>query len=233
MKKITIILAFLVFFALIGSGLFFKYLEKLDQFPLLQIKVIVPEGYAVKDIAEKFNRFKNFNKEVFLKNAREGYLFPDTYFFNGDETEKKVIERMENNFKKKAGEVGYDALIMASLLEKEAITLEDKKIISGILWKRLEAGMLLQVDASLAYVNSKTSAELTKDDLQDDFPHNTYVNKGLPPTPICNPGLESIEAAKNPAETVYWYYLSDSRHKIHYAVTFEEHKRNKFQYLTK
>lgn len=231
MKKITVILSFLVFFALIGSGLFFRYLEKLGQFPLLQIKITVPEGYTAKDIAEKFNRFRNFDKEVFLKNAKEGYLFPDTYFFNGDETEGKIIKKMEDNFKKKVGEIDYNVLIMASLLEKEAMTLDDKKIISGILWKRLEAGMLLQVDASLAYVNNKTSAELTKDDLEEDFPHNTYINKGLPPGPICNPGLESIEAAKNPTDSLYWYYLSDNKYKIHYTATFEEHKKNKARYI--
>jgi len=231
MKKITIILSFFIFFALIGSGLFFRYLKKLDQFPLLQVKVTIPEGYTVKDIAEKFNRFDNFNKENFLKIAKEGYLFPDTYFLTGKETEKNIVKKMEENFKKKTGDVEPKIVIMASLLEKEARTIEDKKIISGILWKRLEARMPLQVDAVFPYIINKISTELTLDDLKIDSLYNTYLYKGLPPAPICNPGLESIEAAKNPTDSLYWYYLSDSKNNIHYAKTFEEHKLNKIRYI--
>jgi UPF0755 protein len=100
---------------------------------------------------------------------------------------------------------------MASLLEKEAQTIEDKKIISGILWKRLSADMLLQVDASLDY--------------------DTYSYKGLPLAPICNPGIDSIQASLNPVDSPYWYYLSDKNSNIHYSKTFEEHKINKAKYL--
>lgn len=231
MKKITIILSFLVFFALIGSGLFFRYLKKLDQFSLLQVKVTIPEGYTVKDIAEKFNRFNNFDKENFLKIAKEGYLFPDTYFLTGKETEENIIKKMEENFKIKAGEARPEIIIMASLLEREARTIEDRKIISGILWKRLEAGMPLQVDAIFSYIIDKTSAELTLDDLKIDSLYNTYLYKGLPLAPICNPGLDAIDAAENPIDSLYWYYLSDKNSIIHYAKTFEEHKQNKFRYL--
>ncbi|MBI4691871.1 MAG: endolytic transglycosylase MltG [Candidatus Terrybacteria bacterium] len=208
MKKITIVLSFLVFFALIGSGLFFRYLKKLDQFPLLQVKVIIPEGYTVKDIAEKFNRFDNFNKENFLKIAREGYLFPDTYFLGGSENEKEIIEKMENNFKAKIGEIKKEILTMASIIEKEAHDKEDRRIISGILWKRLNDGMLLQVDVEL----------------------DTYENKGLPPMPICNPGLDAVDAALNPVDSKYWYYLSDKNGVTHYAETFEKHKLNRVRY---
>ncbi len=215
MRTKTLILAVIIFFVFLTvfSLWFFSYLKKLDQFPLIQVRVTIPEGYTNKDIASRFNRFKNFDKDIFLRitQGNEGYLFPDTYFLTGQETEGDIIAKMEDNFKKKVGEVKQEIVIMASLLEKEAKTSEDKKIISGILWKRLDAGMLLQVDASLDY--------------------DTYSYKGLPLAPICNPGLASIQAALNPQDSPYWYYLSDGNGNIHYAKTFEEHKINKEKYL--
>lgn len=180
---------------------------------MVQVRVTIPEGYTAKDIASRFNRFKNFDKDIFLgiTQGKEGYLFPDTYFLTGQETETEVVEKMESNFINKVGDIKKDILIMASILEKEAKTEEDKKIISGILWKRLDAGMLLQVDASLDY--------------------NTYSYQGLPSEPICNSGLDSIQAALHPVDSPYWYYLSDKNGNIHYAKTFEEHKINKEKYL--
>jgi UPF0755 protein len=211
----TLILAVIIFlFFLTAFSLwFFSYLKKLDQFPLAQVRITIPEGYTVKDIASRFNRFKNFDKDIFsiITRDKEGYLFPDTYFLTGQETETEVVEKMENNFRNKVGDIKKDILIMASLLEKEAKTSEDKKIISGILWKRLNTDMLLQVDASLDY--------------------DTYLYKGLPLAPICNPGLVSIQATLNPVDSPYWYYLSDKNSNIHYAKTFEEHKINKAKYL--
>ncbi len=129
----------------------------------------------------------------------------------GKETENDVVKIMEDNFKKKVGQSKSEIIIMASLLEKELKTIEEKKITSGILWKRLKADMPLQVDAE----------------------PDTYLYKGLPPAPICNPGLESIEAALNPIESEYWYYLSDKAGVTHFAKTFEDHKLNKARYLTK
>lgn len=200
---------------------------------LPQIRITIPEGYSSRDIAEKFVGFKNFNKDNFLKIAdgKEGYLFPDTYFFTLLETEEEIIKKMEDNFKEKAGDVKPEIIVMASILEKEALTPEDKKIVSGILWKRLETGMLLQVDAVFAYIIDKKSSDLTLDDLKIDSPYNTYLYKGLPPAPICNPGIESIEAALNPTSSSYWYYLSDKNLNIHFAKNFDEHKLNKAKYL--
>jgi UPF0755 protein len=204
---------FIIFFVflIVFSLWFFFYLKKLDQFPLAQVRVTIPEGYTNKDIAERFKRFENFDKDIFFSIAKdkEGYLFPDTYFFTGRETAEEVVAKMEDNFKKRVGEIKPEILVMASLLEKESKLPEEKKIISGILWKRLEVGMPLQVDAEL----------------------DTYHYKELPPSPISNPGLESIEAAKNPVASEYWYYLHDKKGNIHYAKTFEEHKINKEKYL--
>jgi UPF0755 protein len=138
---------------------------------------------------------------------------------------------MESNFKEKAGDVEPEIIVMASILEKEALTPEDKKIVSGILWKRLETGMLLQVDAVFMYIMGKKSSDLTLGDLKIDSPYNTYLYKGLPPSPICNPGIESIEASLNPTASSYWYYLSDKNLNIHFAKNFDEHKLNKAEYL--
>ena len=124
-----------------------------------------------------------------------------------------------------------DIVIVASILEKEVKTSESRAIVSGILWKRLALGMPLQVDATLGYITGKTSAELTIDNLNADSPYNTYRNKGLPPTPISNPGLLALDAALHPKSSPYLYYLSDNNGVIHYAVTFEEHKANKARYL--
>jgi UPF0755 protein len=205
-----LIIIFLIFGA-VFFWLHFSYFDKINNYQLVPLKITIPEGFTCKDIAEKFKVFKNFNQEAFLKTAQEGYLFPDTYFFTGRETEKEVIETMKDNFEKKAGQVKPEILIMASILEKEVKTIEDKKIVAGILWKRLEAGMPLQVDAE----------------------PSTYLYKELPGAPICNPGLESISAALNPVDSPYWYYVSDKQGITHFAKTFSEHQKNIAKYLTK
>jgi UPF0755 protein len=105
------------------------------------------------------------------------------------------------------------------------------QIIAGIVKKRLELGMPLQVDATLEYERGKGSSDLTIKDLQADSPYNTYTNKGLPPTPISNPGTVALLAALHPKQTPYLYYLTDAKGNFHYAKTFEEHKRNKALYL--
>ena len=196
-------------------------------------KVVVPEGSTLKDIAEIFNLFENFNKDNFLMATKnmEGYFFPDTYFFSPYADASEIIAEMKDNFKNKVGNIDPKVVVMASLIEKEAANKSDRRIISGILWKRLNVGMPLQVDAIFPYIIGKKSSELTLEDLKIDSPYNTYLYKGLPPFPIANPGLDAIEAALNPAESFYFYYLADKEGKTHYAVSFDEHKINKRKYL--
>lgn len=198
-----------------------------------KIKVTVPEGSTLKDIAEIFGSFENFNKDDFLTTAEnlEGYFFPDTYFFSPYADTGEIIKEMKDNFKNKAGDIDRKVVIMASLIEKEAANKSDRRIISGILWKRLDIGMPLQVDAIFPYIIGKKSSELTLEDLKIDSPYNTYLYKGLPPRPIGNPGLGAIEAALNPVDSSYFYYLSDKEGNTHYAASFEEHKINKRKYL--
>lgn len=187
---------------------------------LAPVKVTIPEGFNVSEIAELFtNKLPNFKPDQFLLEAREGYLFPDTYFFFTTDNEKDVILSMTNNFNKKilslkqeidsSGRSLEDIIIMASLIEKESKGDEDREYISGILWKRLDINMPLQVDAE----------------------PNTYKEKGLPKKPIANPGFKSIKAAIKPQKTNYLYYLHDKEGNIHYASNFEQHKANKFMYL--
>lgn len=205
-------------------------------------EIRILEGWDVVDIALYLEGEGLFPKEDFIEVAHthEGYLFPDTYRVFEDATPQDIIVLMRDNFEKKAlssYEVEprkiplKEAVIMASMLEREAHTLPDRKIIAGILWKRLDAGMPLQVDATLTYVTGRASLWLTKDDLAFDSPYNTYRNPGLPVGPIANPGLESIEAALNPLPSPYWFYLSDRQGLLHYSATFDEHKQKKFKYL--
>lgn len=214
------------------------------EFLIERKKILITEGEDVIDVADTlYAEIPTFNKDVFVTLARkdEGYLFPDTYFFFTTVSPKEARDAMYANFEakiqpiqgkiSKSGRTLSEIVIMASIIEREAVTPEDRRIISGILWKRIKIGMPLQVDAAFDYVNGKTTHSLTLDDLNIDSPYNTYEYKGLPPGPICNPGLDTIIAAAEPKDSPYLYYLSDKDGKMHYAKNFEEHKRNKLRYL--
>ncbi len=207
-------------------------------------KVTITEGMDSSDIVKLIStKVPSLSGEKLqnVAKSKEGYLFPDTYFIPLSATNDDVIKIMSANFERKISTIDFsksqtskdinEILTMASIIEGEAKTDADRKIVSGILWKRIKLGMPLQVDATFMYINGKGSLELTKKDLTINSPYNTYKNKGLPPTPINNPGLEAIEAVMFPTETSYLYYLSDKNGLIHYAKTFEEHKQNKNKYL--
>lgn len=213
-------------------------------FDLNLIEVVIPEGatnYEIGRILE--SKSDAFDREEFmvLVSGKEGYLFPDTYLFLPNVKAKEVARELNNNFIEKITEIDEeiresgipinDVIKMASILEKEARTTETRKMIAGILWERLKIEMPLQVDAVFAYANGKNSFTLTTSDLRENHPYNTYTNKGLPPTPIANPGLDSILAAINPTKSDYLYFLSDKRGNMHYSVTFKEHVRKKNIYL--
>ncbi|MAZ40909.1 hypothetical protein CL654_02235 [bacterium] len=208
------------------------------------IRVTIFEGQHNREVAGVLaNALPEFDKELFLEEAQalEGYLFPDTYYVLPTQQTSEVIEILNTTFKQKtkdlqlaAEEKGIDwndVIIMASLLEEEARQLETKKKIAGILWKRLEIGMPLQVDAVFTYILDINGLDITLDDLEVDSPYNTYKYAGLPIGPISNPGLDSIEAAIYYEETPYLFYLSDNSGVTHYAEDFETHKANKAKYL--
>jgi UPF0755 protein len=206
------------------------------------VRVTIPEGFNKSEIAKLLKeKIDNFDEKYFLANSKEGYLFPDTYFFSKEEKTKDVLKAISENFDKKMASIQKEldafgrplseVLNMASIIEEEARTTETRRIISGILWKRLEIGMALQVDVTFQYVNGKDTYELTSSDLTIDSPYNTYKYAGLPPTPISNPGLDSIKAAITPTKTNYLYFLSSKQGTMYYAADFEGHKLNRIKYL--
>lgn len=217
------------------------------EFGLIAKKITIPEGSSSFEIAEILkNNLPMFSVEDFenevLDNNYEGFLFPDTYFFMPNTRASDVILMMRENFARQIEKYQPDILkfkkplneviTMASIIEDEANgTLESKRIISGILWKRIRLEMPLQVDVAFSYYNGKNSYTLTKEDLKEDHEYNTYTNKGLPPTAITNPGIDSIRAAITPTKTDYLYFLSDKKGNMYYAKNFEGHKLNRELYL--
>jgi UPF0755 protein len=214
------------------------------EFGINRKKVTFPEGFTIREMAERLAvTFPNFDTAFFISLAqgREGYLFPDTYTFFPSSTPEVIITTLSDNFSRQVEPLAEDIknsgrslkqiITMASIIEREASGDGDMDMISGILWKRFDHGMALQVDAPFLYILDKKSNELTSKDLQTKSPYNTYLNKGLTPTPIGNPGLDSIKAAIFPKDSPYLYYLHDKNGTIHYAKTYTEHKQNINNYL--
>ncbi len=209
------------------------------------IRITIPEGFSSAEIAQRMSeRFSEFDVEEFTRIASkyEGYLFPDTYLFLPNVHAEEVVKAMTDNYQRRIvtleaeirafGKPIEDVITMASIIEEEARTEESRRMIAGILWKRLSIDMPLQVDAAFAFVNGKkASADLTLEDLKIESPYNTYVNRGLPPGPISNPGLDSIRATVTPIESKYFYYLTDNDGFMRYGETHDEHVANKNRYL--
>lgn len=208
------------------------------------VPLTLPEGYTTAEYSLLAKTVLNdFDSDAFLSISKsdEGYLFPDTYYLPPDFSAEELYELLKRTYVEKTsawrermrshplGEEGV--VVLASLLEREANTEESMKIVSGILQKRLQTGMRLQVDASLEYVLDRPLNELTAEDLELDSKYNTYLYFGLPPTPIGNPGLMAILAVLEPIESDYLYYLTDQNGVFRYAKTFDEHKANIAKYL--
>ncbi|MDZ4227257.1 MAG: endolytic transglycosylase MltG [Patescibacteria group bacterium] len=216
----------------------------IGQYGLEPLRIRIPEGASVREIALIFGtRLQRFNAENFLAQAQphEGYLFPDTYFFLPNATENTILQAMRQNFDSQTAELLpeiasstrslADIVTMASTIEREAYDSGDRRLISGVLWNRIRLGMPLQVDAPFVYSIGKGTFQLTVQDLAEQSPYNTYVNKGLPPTPIGNPSLDSLDAALYPAKTDYLYFLADKRGVTHFCKTYDCHLANKARYF--
>jgi UPF0755 protein len=191
-----------------------------------------------RDFSENYEFLKEKPKNVGL----EGYLFPDTYEIDKEASIEKIVRKMLSNFDKKItadlreeikkqGKTIFEIVTMASLIEKEVKTKTEKELVSGILWKRLKAGIPLQVDATISYITGKQTTKISKEETQIDSLYNTYKYPGLPKGPICNPGLESILAALYPKNSQYWYYLSTPNGETIFSKTLEEHNLAKAKYL--
>ncbi len=215
-----------------------------SEFGLMPIKITIPEGSSSFEIADIFlHNLADFDAPLFIKLAqgKEGYLFPDTYLITPNATPQKVIDTLVENFNNQIKKIETqivafkkplpDVVTMASLIEKEARTAESRRVVSGILWRRLDKGIPLQVDAPFVYIIGKGSGQLTLDDLKIDSPYNTYLYKGLPKGPITNPGIDSIIAAVTPTTTPYMFFLTGNDGEMYYAITHEQHIVNKQKYL--
>lgn len=206
-------------------------------------KTTFPEGFDRFEMAENISqKFGNDTAMEFidLSLEKEGYLFPDTYFLPQNSSASLIIEKLESNFSKKtnslkleAEEKGLDwqeVIVLASIIEEEASGKGDREMISGILQKRMSKGIRLQADATVFY-GMKVSGVSGDFDSDFDSEYNTYLHSGLPPKPITNPGVLSIEAAINPKYSDYLYYLHDKEGNVYYAKTYDQHKANINEYL--
>ena len=223
------------------------------------IKFTIPEGFGVKEIAERLQNLDLVDKEDFIKAATdfapydymkkhknvryaaEGFLFPDTYSVESDMDIDEILALMAQNFdqrlssglRKRAADLNlsiYDLITLASLVEREVRFPEDRPIVAQVLLKRLKLNMPLQTDATLQYLMDTPKEDVSIEDTQIDSPYNTYQHLGLPPGPIANPGMASITAVLHPAQTDYLYFVADRRGHNHYATTYEEHMKLVNQY---
>lgn len=209
--------------------------------------VVIPEGLRATEIVEKLQEtldWTNTAKAEFLLTGKEGYLFPDTYLLNLDYTGEDVAKRMESQFNEKTTDLFKEAkeknirndtlIVLASLVQREAANEKEMPLIAGVIWNRWLKDMKFEIDATIQYALGKSSnwwPIIKPDDYKLDSPYNTYLHKGRPPSPICNPGLAAIDAVINSEETEYLYYLHDSGGQIHLAKTYEEHLENIEKYL--
>ena len=216
-------------------------------------KVTILEGRSIDEIAEKLHSSLKIDKKSFLNasknkalldkwdiksNSFEGYLFPNTYQFAEDVSPIKIIDKMVSEYKKNVTKKMYDrmskinlneneVLTLASIIEGEAIYDSERPTISGVYHNRLKKGMRLQADPTIQYIIDDSPRRLLNKDLKIKSPYNTYLNHGLPPGPINNPGLESIKAALYPEEIDFLYFVAKGDGYHTFSKTEKEHNKAK------
>lgn len=247
-KFFRLLPAFILLAFAIAIGIHFVRSYERSIAKRVDVAATIPEGSTVYDIDRILSDAGVISRgDLIAANAStslEGKLFPDTYNFFPSSTASAVIQKFSNNFEAKAAPLfavdeknAERDLTIASILEKEVASSTDRAIVAGIILKRLDAGMALNVDATLCYAKQIAAAgtscyPLTPADFQSNSPYNTYTHQGLPPTPISNPGVDAIQAALHPQASPYWYYLSDPKTgKTIYAKTLEQQNANRRKYL--
>jgi UPF0755 protein len=211
--------------------------------------VTIQEGLRVEEIANILSKEFPIKEADFLKLAKEGYMFPDTYLLPIDATAAKAASILEENFNKKvdtklreritaSGLSLNEAIVLASIVERDSSNGPERPTVAGIYLKRLNEGWRLESDATVQYAlgydeEQKTwwRNNLTDEELSVDSPYNTRVNSGLPPAPICSPGLIAIKAVLESESSPYYYYLYDKDGKVHFAKTLDEHNANVAKYI--
>jgi UPF0755 protein len=228
-------------------------LDALEAGPLIEtVTLTIPEGLEIKEVASTVAETLEIEPRAFEEAATsgehsvppylpegaetlEGFLFPKTYELAPEADAEQVIATLLSQFEEEAStldwnraeELGltpYEVVVVASLIEREARAERDRDKISAVIHNRLEEGMALQIDATVQYAMQEPNRILTLEDLEVESPYNTYLHAGLPPTPIASPGLASLEAALNPADVDYLYFLVvDPETGAHeFAETYEE-----------
>ncbi|TSC87607.1 MAG: Uncharacterized protein G01um10147_585 [Microgenomates group bacterium Gr01-1014_7] len=203
------------------------------------------EGWRIEEFADKLNQELKIDKSKFLKLSKEGYMFPDTYLFPKEATVEYIVDTLRKTFDlrfnedlrqkvRSKGLTEKEAVILASLVEREGRSDKVRREVASILLKRINIGMKLDVDATVQYAlgfqedeKSWWKRHITKEDKEIKSSFNTYTNRDLPPSPICNPSLSSLQAvADADAATPYLYYYHDSKGNSHYATDLDEHNAN-------
>lgn len=225
------------------------------------VRFTIPEGYDIRRTTAALQGKQLIDSDRFLaelksgsfdyrflegipvdENQLEGFLYPETYDIYANATEREIIERMLRQFDTvfteehyaRAEELGMsirEVINLASVIEREAVVSEDRPIISGVFHNRLAISMPLQSCATVQYILGEQKPVLSIKDTQIDSPYNTYIVSGLPPTPICSPGIESINAALWPTESDYLYFLAKGDGSHVFSITYNEHLRNKAIYI--
>jgi UPF0755 protein len=219
-----------------------------------ELTLTLPPGLTIPQMAARVAELPGRTAEKFVEaatsgairsryqppgvNSLEGLLQPDTYFIGEDETEAEIVQRLVSEFDRRADALSladpnaagldpYQTIVAASLIEREAGVAEDRPLIAAVIRNRLALGMKLQIDATVCYAKGGCETPLSIADLELASPYNTYAVNGLPPTPISGITTESLEAARNPADAPFLFYvLADANGKHAFAVTGEEHEQN-------
>lgn len=227
-----------------------------------KIKITIPEGLNIYEIAKRLHIAGVCDYEIFLSNVKnknlvkkitgvdtstfEGFLYPETYYFNENESPEVIISTFYNEFFKNIpaefeqnlrtyGLSFYEGIILASIIQKESYDPEEMKIIASVFYNRIKKNMRLETDPSIIYgIYDKFNGNLKKKDMSDDSnPYNTYKISGLPPTPISNPHKKALIAVINPAKTSYLYFVADGNGKHIFSENYSTHNKNVYNFQIK
>lgn len=241
------------YYELSQSENMWKIINKISSGKVATVKVTIPEGFTVEEIAERLSKLTSYDKDIFINLAKtddfnkdylslsekqnyilEGFLYPDTYIIPKESGPRKYFEVMLKEFEerwltklnKEQDRIGFspfEIVTIASLVEKEARLDKEKPIIAAVIYNRLKRKMLLQIDASIQYVLPERKERIYYRDLDIDSTYNTYLYPGLPPGPICSPGDSSIQAALHPAEVDYLFYFALDDGSHVFTENYQEH----------
>lgn len=236
-----------------------EILNLLSSGKVIERKFTIPEGFSFHKIAARMAKHKIGTLEENLQlfedpellamlpfeaENLEGYLYPSTYAYHSQVSAKEIMKRMIRNFlhafdenlRLLAQEKNWsipEVVTLASIIEKETAVAEERPLISGVFHNRLKIGMLLQTDPTVIYGIKDFNGNISRSDLRNNHPHNTYLHKGLPPTPIASPGRDSILAALKPEESEYYYFVSKGNGHHAFSKTLDEHNRAVREYQLK